>query len=175
MGAERLELSSTTLLKQEQVVFSSTRLIPRGSVKLHLKFSGRLNQESRGFYISREGSHKFATTQFEPTEARRAFPCFDEPSLKATFSIDLVKNASEVAFSNMPIASDTPIAGAGKDVVRFRQTPRMSTYLVALLVGEFACLTGESDGTPIRVMCARAKNSASPNSLARRKALLALL
>ncbi len=89
--------------------------------------------------------------QFESTDARRAFPSFDEPALKATFDISLVVDAGDTALSNGPIASDTPGPAAGKHTLHFARTPRMSTYLVAFLVGDFQCTAGEQDGVTIRV------------------------
>ena len=89
-------------------------------------------------------------TQFEPTDARRAFPSFDEPALKATYDIALIVDAADIAISNTNIISDTPGPIAGKHTLRFATTPKMSTYLVAFLVGDFKCTEGNSDGVPIR-------------------------
>jgi aminopeptidase N/puromycin-sensitive aminopeptidase len=89
-------------------------------------------------------------TQFEATDARRAFPCFDEPALKATFSVSLVVDAGDTAISNMKIVSDTPGPAAAKHTIAFAATPKMSTYLVAWLVGDFKCTEGKSDGVAIR-------------------------
>jgi aminopeptidase N len=89
-------------------------------------------------------------TQFEATDARRAFPCFDEPALKATFDVSLVIDTGDTAISNMQIVSDSPGPEAGKHTVAFATTPKMSTYLVAWLVGDFLCSEGKSDGVPIR-------------------------
>src|SRR5207248_7803913 len=82
------------------------------------------------------------------------FPSFDEPAMKATFDITLIVDNGDTAISNAPIASDTP-AGEGKHRIQFATTQRMSTYLVAMLVGDFQCVQGAVDGTPIRV-CAPA-------------------
>ncbi len=90
-------------------------------------------------------------TQFEATDARRAFPSFDEPALKATFDVTLVVDAGDTAISNMKIVSDRAGPAAGKHTVQFATTPRMSTYVVAFLVGDFKCTEGKSDGLPIRV------------------------
>eukprot|EP01094_Clydonella_sp_ATCC50884_P017334 TRINITY_DN2999_c0_g1_i1.p1 TRINITY_DN2999_c0_g1~~TRINITY_DN2999_c0_g1_i1.p1 ORF type:complete len:463 (-),score=132.41 TRINITY_DN2999_c0_g1_i1:21-1409(-) len=102
-------------------------------------FEGVLNDQMAGFYRSRysvEGEERFmAVTQFEPTDARRAFPCWDEPSLKATFSVSLTVPTNRTALGNMP-AEEEQVNGDLK-TIRFGRTPIMSTYLVAFLVGEF--------------------------------------
>jgi aminopeptidase N len=89
-------------------------------------------------------------TQLEATDARRMFPSFDEPAMKATFDLTAVIDAGDNAISNGTIASDTP-GPQGKHTVVFSRTPKMSTYLVALVVGDFKCAEGASDGIPIRV------------------------
>lgn len=115
----------------------STPLSP-GTWKLTMTFCGTLNDKLRGFYRStykdeRGATHSMAATQFEATDARRAFPCWDEPDFKAVFATTLVIDPSLTAVSNTTIASET-LAG-GKKVVRFADTIKMSTYLVAFIVG----------------------------------------
>jgi aminopeptidase N/puromycin-sensitive aminopeptidase len=124
--------------------------IPPGRASLRIGFDGILNKQLRGLYLSVTPKRKYAVTQFEPTDARRAFPSFDEPAMKATFDITLVVDSGDTAISNGAIASDTP-AGAGKHAIRFRTTQKMSTYLVAMLVGDFQCVSGGVDDIPIRV------------------------
>ena len=93
----------------------------------------------------------FRSTQFEATDARRAFPCFDEPSKKATFSITLVVDQGDTAISNGRILSDRPGPVPGKHTITFATSPRMSSYLVAMAVGDFKCVSGGADGIPIRI------------------------
>jgi puromycin-sensitive aminopeptidase len=109
-----------------------------GTWKLSITFSGTLNDKLRGFYRStykdeRGTIHNMAATQFEATDARRAFPCWDEPDFKAVFATTLVVDPMLTAVSNSEIAAET-LAG-GKKVVRFADTMKMSTYLVAFIVG----------------------------------------
>jgi len=113
-------------------------LLSPGTWKLTMAFRGTLNDKLRGFYRStykdeRGATHSMAATQFEATDARRAFPCWDEPDFKAVFATTLVIDPSLTAVSNTTIASET-LAG-GKNVVRFADTIKMSTYLVAFIVG----------------------------------------
>ena len=135
---------------KEQATFTFAKPLPAGHVTVSDAFSGALNDKLRGFYLSKTEARKYAVTQFESTDARRAFPSFDEPALKATFDISLTVDAGDTVISNTNMTADTP-AGAGKHTQVFATTPKMSTYLVAFLVGDFACSKGKSDGVPIRV------------------------
>jgi len=137
--------------KKEQATFTFAQALPAGRVRLAIEYMGILNDKLRGFYLSKTKLRRYGVTQFEATDARRAFPSFDEPALKATFDVTLVVDAGDMAISNMKIVSDTAGPVAGKHTVVFAQTPRMSTYLVAFLVGNFKCSEGKSDGVPIRV------------------------
>ncbi len=115
-----------------------TEPLSPGTWKLTMIFSGTLNDKLRGFYRSTykdEGGaiHSLAATQFEATDARRAFPCWDEPDFKAVFATTLVVDPMLTAVSNSAIAAET-LAG-GKKMVHFADTMKMSTYLVAFIVG----------------------------------------
>jgi aminopeptidase N len=105
----------------------------------------------RGFYLGKDDQgRKYAATQFEATDARRAFPSFDEPDYKATFDITAVADKGLVAISNQKIVSDTP-SPSDRHTVRFATTAKMSPYLAALVVGNFEYIEGSADGIPIRV------------------------
>lgn len=125
--------------------------VATGEAVLDIDFTGVLNDKLRGFYLVHGKNRNYASTQFEATDARRAFPSFDEPALKATFDISLTIDEGDTAISNGPIVSDTPGPGRGKHTVRFATTAKMSTYLVAMLVGDWKCVEGGTDGTPIRI------------------------
>jgi aminopeptidase N len=135
---------------KQQARFHFERKLPPGPVTLKIAYSGSLHGDLRGFYLSKTATRNYAVTQFEPTDARRAFPSFDEPALKATFDVSLIVSQGDTAIGNTNIISDTPGPGPGEHTIRFARTPKMSTYLVAFLVGDFKCLAGESDGVPIR-------------------------
>ncbi len=126
-----------------------------GPATLTMSFTGVLNDRLRGFYRSRyvgaDGRERhLASTQFEATDARRAFPCWDEPSLKATFSVTLVVPEGMAAISNMPEESES--TEAGMRTVRFAATPPMSTYLLGFAVGDLRCVEERSgSGTLMRV------------------------
>lgn len=150
VGGKQLPATVTVDAPNETVTFKVAQTIPPGRAAIHVAFDGKLSQQLRGLYLSKTAKRKYAVTQFEATSARRAFPCFDEPAMKATFDITLVVDAGDTAISNAAIVSDTP-AGTGRHAIRFGTTKKMSTYLVALLVGDFQCISGQADGIPIRV------------------------
>jgi aminopeptidase N len=150
VNGQTLKATVTEDDAKQQATFKFEKLLPAGRVPLAIEYSGILNNELRGFYLSKTAKRNYAVTQFEPTDARRAFPCFDEPAFKATFDVSLVVDKGDTAISNTSIASDTPGPLVGEHTIRFATTPKMSTYLVAFLVGDFQCLSGESNGTPIR-------------------------
>jgi aminopeptidase N len=134
---------------KEQVTFTFPSPLPAGDVQLKIDYTGILNDQLRGFYLSKTERRNYAVTQFEPTDARRAFPSFDEPAMKATFDVTLIVDKGDTAISNTNIVADTP-EGSAKHAIHFAVTPKMSTYLVAFLVGDFQCTSGEADGVPIR-------------------------
>ena len=137
--------------KRETATLTVTRQLPRGPAKIVINYTGILNDKLRGFYLSKANGRKYAVSQMEATDARRAFPSFDEPVYKATFDIEMMIDDGDIAISNGPQKSDTPGPEPGKHTVTFGRTRRMSTYLVALLVGDFACREETSDGIPLRV------------------------
>jgi len=128
-----------------------------GDWTLSIHFSGVLNDRLRGFYRSTfndlEGHERtIATTQFEATDARRAFPCWDEPEYKAVFAVTLVVDSDLLAVSNTR-EIERREAGTGKVAVRYADTMKMSTYLVAFVVGPLEATDPvDVDGVPLRVV-----------------------
>jgi aminopeptidase N len=135
----------------ETATLSVDRALPAGLATIEITYSGVLNDKLRGFYLSSANGRKYAVSQMEATDARRAFPSFDEPAYKATFDISMTIDAGDTAISNGRQTRDIPGPDPGKHTVTFATTPRMSSYLVALLVGDFVCRSGSADGTVIRV------------------------
>ncbi|ROT69096.1 Aminopeptidase N [Penaeus vannamei] len=125
---------------------------------LSMEFLGYLNDMLRGFY---RATHKdvdgnirnAAATQFQPTDARKAFPCFDEPALKATFEIHLARESWMTTLSNMPIAETVPVEGQeGWMWDRYEKSVPMSTYLVAFVVSDYVHINStENDRVDFRV------------------------
>ena len=122
-----------------------------GPATIHITYTGHSQQRDARLVPGqgRQG-RKYAATQFEATDARRAFPSFDEPDYKATFDITAVADKDQVAISNYKVVSDTPGPG-DKHTVKFATTAKMSSYLAALVVGNFEYIEGSVDGIPIRV------------------------
>lgn len=151
--------SNTDLnVSTETLALSLPSPLPVGSAKLSLSFNGELNDKMKGFYRSKytspSGEERFsAVTQFEATDARRCFPCWDEPAIKATFDITLVVPKDRVPLSNMPEISREEYTGDSTlEVVKFSTSPLMSTYLVAVVVGEYDFVEDTStDGVKVRV------------------------
>ncbi|MCH7786215.1 MAG: M1 family metallopeptidase, partial [Chloroflexi bacterium] len=147
---------------EETVTFEFDSTIPTGAARLDIEFTGELNDRLHGFYrsayVDADGNERYmAATQFESTDARRAFPCWDEPALKATFDVTLKIPADLVAISNMPIVSETE-EQAGVKVVHFAESPIMSTYLLVFIVGDLKAVEQEADGgTLIRIWAVRGK------------------
>ncbi len=125
-----------------------------GRAKLEMEFEGKHNDVMYGFYRSKyllNGKYEYmASTQFEAPDARAAFPCFDEPSYKATFRLTLVVDKGLDALSNMPVESKRQ--SGNKEAVTFTTTPKMSSYLLFMGVGRFEYVSMKSNGTLIRAV-----------------------
>lgn len=156
-GGAQQKATVTSDKEQEMVVLSVEKPLSDGPATIHITYSGILNNEMRGLYIGKDDQgRKYASTQFESTDARRAFPSFDEPDYKATFDITAVADKGLAAISNQKIISDEPGPG-DKHTVKFATTAKMSSYLAALVVGNFEYVEGEADGIPIRVYATTGK------------------
>ncbi len=141
----------------ERATLALDEPLDAGPATVHLRFAGALNDKLRGFYRStfsdEDGTTRaIATTQFEATDARRAFPCWDEPDMKATFAITLDVRDGLFAVSNAAEVSSED-RGDGHRRLRFADTMIMSTYLVAFVVGPLEATDPvDVDGVPLRVV-----------------------
>lgn len=158
LGDERtLDASISEDEETERITLQLEETLPLGEVVLALAFSSTLVSatKARGLYQSvytYEGEERMmATTQFEPTAARRAFPCFDEPAQKATFSVSITAPEDRTVLSNTdPI--EVADVGDGMKIVQFDTTPKMSTYLLAFIIGDLASVEAETkNGKTMRI------------------------
>ena len=147
--------AQTATVSVDEAAQTATLTVPKplakGATEVHAKFSAALNTQLRGLYISKTKLRKYAVTQFESTDARRAFPCFDEPAFKATFAVTVTINRGDTAISNGKVISDVPGPAITQHTVTFSTSARMSSYLVAITVGDFTCVEGAADNIPIRI------------------------
>ena len=151
--------SATAVLNDElqTATVSLARELATGPATMSVSFAGILNDKLAGFYrstfVDNEGvTQTIATTQLQATDARRAFPCWDEPIFKAVFEITLVVPEHLAAYSNSPVVSETS-NGDGTRTVVYGPTMKMSTYIVAFVVGPFeATAAVDVDGVPLRVV-----------------------
>jgi aminopeptidase N len=178
LNANAITISSATLLgpkgegeqaaaaikidaSQQTAVLTFPKEIAPGAYRLSLDFSGTINQSGQGLFYAtyqEEGSGAKKTmlgTQMEATDARRLFPCWDEPAFRAKFRLTTTVPASFTAFSNMPVESETNTP-EGKDV-HFAETPPMPSYLVVFCAGELDTIYGEADGVKIGVVTTKGK------------------
>ena len=179
LNAAELEISGVTLRRNgsetsthsvsldadtETVTLDFGRTLSPGRGQLEMEFTGILNDRLVGFYRSEyqdaEGQTRhLATTQFEATDARRAFPCWDEPAQKAVFDVTLIFDDAYQAVSNTPIVEESSPA-PGLRSVRFGETPIMSTYLLAFVVGDLVSVEADAaDGTRVGIWTTRGKEN----------------
>ncbi len=153
----QLPASATLDPENEMVALDLDSPVGPGPATLRIAFTGVLNDLLAGFYRSSFKDDNgntvwIATTQFESTDARRAFPCFDEPAIKAVFEVELIVDANHLAISNGAEVS-SEMLGDGRKRVRFEPTMAMSTYLVAFVVGPLVATEPRMvGGTPLRVV-----------------------
>src|SRR5438309_7635128 len=137
--------------------------LPAGEHTIALEFSGKITPKGRGLYYrpyqeQGTGAKKVALgTQFEPSDARRFFPCWDEPSFRARFQLTAVVPGNWLAVSNRPVESERKVgANIGKEV-RFEPTLLMSSYLNVFVAGELDVIETKAGGTQIRVIATKGK------------------
>jgi len=157
VGGERPPVSTTVDEATERLVLTVADRLRPGRARLEMTFTGQLNDRLRGFYrstlVGADGVERtIATTQFQSTDARRAFPCFDEPDMKASFGVTLVVPDGLLAVSNGAEVSRTRLDD-DTDRVVFADTIDLSTYLVAFVVGPLEATEPiDVDGIPVRII-----------------------
>ncbi len=148
---------------KQTLTLTFAKAVAPGAYKLELLFSGKVGLQSQGLfavkYLTPAGKPKLMFgTQMEPTDARRMFPCWDEPAFKATYQLTAVVPKSFMAVSNTPVVSEKP-SGTSLKSVAFATTPPMASYLVVLCAGEFEAYTGQAAGVKLRVVTTEGKRA----------------
>jgi aminopeptidase N len=157
-GAQRAEVALDP--KAETATLTFPTALAKGPHRLHLAFTARINRFGRGLlfadYPTEAGSRRMISTQLEPADARRIFPCWDEPVFKATFALIVTLPQNFLAVSNMPIAKEEQFTDGRKRVV-FPPTPKMSSYLFVLSAGELERITADAGGVTVGVVTTAGK------------------
>ncbi|MBI2214338.1 MAG: M1 family metallopeptidase, partial [Acidobacteria bacterium] len=165
LHAEEIEITKTRLdgpnvtipLKLDRdktvVTLRPPRTLPPGSYSLRIDFRNEFNRRAVGLYKMEAGGDAYAFTQFEAIDARKAFPCFDEPSFKQPFQLRLTVRESDEAVTNMPVAWTS--REGGWKTIEFARTPPMPVYLVALAVGPMDSVPVEGLDIPGRIYTPR--------------------
>ena len=189
LNAHELEITKAVLLhgenrtlkpivdaKEQTVTFDLPVELKPGKCELALDFKGRINKQPQGLYQDRyptaSGEKVLLATQMEPTDARRMFPCWDEPVFRATFELSATIPEKWMAMSNMPIARERVLPGTGTKQVSFLPTPSMVSYLVVFAAGEFEALEDEVDGVKLRVLCTEGKKESARYAMESTKLIL---
>ncbi len=146
----------------EVIGFQFARVIHSGPAELVIKYKGKnYEHETDGIHRQLERGEWYVFTQFEATDARRAFPCFDEPAYKVPFALTLNVKSEHVAVANSPVVSETATANGMKSV-KFAATKPLPTYLIAFAVGPFEIVDGGKAGknhTPLRVIVPKGRSA----------------
>jgi aminopeptidase N len=155
----------------DQLTLRFSAPLPAGLVRLVIDYDAPFASDLSGLYRVRERDLDYAFTQFEPTDARRAFPCFDEPGYKTPFDLVLVTPPEMTALANAPEASSSVLPD-GSIAHRFLTTAPLPTYLVAFAVGVFDIVQGRSAPFPIRVVAPKGEGSLARSALETAAALV---
>ncbi len=162
-------------LEKQTVALKSSREIRPGKYRLSLEFKGQMGEQAQGLfyvkYAAPSGKKVMLGTQMEPTDARRMFPCWDEPVYRASFELTVVVPEKNKTISNMPIEREKKLDGGLKEV-KFARTPPMPSYLVAFVSGELEELKDEAEGVKLRVITTEGKKEQGRYALEAAKKLL---
>ncbi len=162
------------LLPPDQIEVVPPQTVAPGRYTLTMEFSNRFSRRAAALYRVEKEGESYLFTQFEATEAREAFPCWDEPEFKIPWRFTLTVPAEHLAVSNTPVERETPSAN-GTRTVRFRRTPPMSSYFLAVAVGPFETVPIPGLSVPGRVVCAKGSAGLAGEAVAATPPLLAAL
>ncbi len=163
-AATSTRLAAGSKKDPEELVLAFDRAIAPGSAQIEIDYDGAFADGLHGLYRVQEGGRWYAFTQFEPTDARRAFPCFDEPGWKTPFTVAISVPPDMVAVANMPEVRRAPDGARVR--FQFAASPPLPTYLVALAVGAFDTRDGLAGKLPIRLIATSGKARLGGGALA---------
>ena len=175
LGKHETPLEPTLDAGKQTLALALPAEIGPGKYQLALDFAGHIGERAEGlFYVKYStpaGRKVMLGTQMEPTDARRMFPCWDEPVFRATFELTAVLPSKHLGISNMPIERETALPGGLKEV-KFGRTPAMASYLVVLVSGELVELKGKADGVDLRIITTEGKKEQARYALETEQKLL---
>jgi aminopeptidase N len=175
-GSREEDLAPQFDPNRETVSFQPQNILKPGLYTLSFNFRSRIGEQPHGLFLRHYDSdgalHHLLTTELEPGDARRFFPCWDEPAFKATFQLSVKTSKENTVVSNMPVFVEIPFGAGGKTVI-FKKTPPMATYLAFLACGEFEWLEDEVAGVKLRIITTAGKKEFGQYALETTKKLLA--
>ena len=153
-------VATSRIASKDFIAIDLPKNIPAGVVSLHLRYHGvQSRKEGAGLFQVHEGDLDYAFTHFEPLDARRAFPCFDEPGFKVPWTVSLTVKSDQLAFGNMPVVAEKSLEG-GMKKVSFEKTPPLPSYLVAFAAGPYERVDAGTWGekkTPVGIIVPKGK------------------
>jgi alanyl aminopeptidase len=158
VGKADLRMAAGSREDPEELVLVFPSEAPAGEAELELRYEAPFNHGLHGLYHVEDNGVSYAFTQFEPNDARRAYPCFDEPGFKVPFELNITVPKGSMAVSNTKVARQHDNAAANTVTFHFEKSPPMPTYLVAFGVGPFDVLEGPKSPVPIRLISAKGKS-----------------
>jgi aminopeptidase N len=174
-GSSREELKPQFDATNQVVKFTTSMPLQPGSYTLSFSFRSKISNSSRGLFVQsydlRGKAESLLATRFEPADARRVFPCWDEPSFRATFQLSVRTLKKNIAVSNMPAIAEQAF-GTDQKIVIFGQTPPMASYLVSLVCGKLEWLEDQVAGIRLRVLTTPGKKEFGEFALENTKKLL---
>lgn len=176
--ARAMPLKATLNAGNQTVTVAVPEGLSPGRHTLSFAYRGKIGLQAQGLFVDKypspSGEKRMLGSQMEPTDARRVFPCWDEPVYRATYDITLIVREKLMAVANMPMVREQPLPSlpGWKEVV-FARSPAMPSYLVALFAGEFETVEGEQDGVKLRVLTTEGKRASGAYTLESTKRILA--
>ncbi|MBR0799715.1 M1 family metallopeptidase [Bradyrhizobium jicamae] len=158
-GVQRADV--TTDAAAQTATFTFAQPLAAGRHRLRIAFTAEINRFGTGLFVvdypTKAGTKRLISSKLEPADARRIFPCWDEPAFKATYALSVMIPRNLMAVGNMPVAHEEPVADNLK-IVSFAPTPKMSSYLFVLTVGELERVTADSGGVTVGVVTTEDKS-----------------